>query len=116
MDLPSGEKTSLPKRSGDVLGDCVKELDVNPKEMLSEELLVAGDSMFGPEQDELEQLLLEQALLEEVLQQQELEDELSMMTQRDHVDELEEQQRSLLNRTIPASSKVAPSAFLSVPF
>lgn len=53
---------------------------------------------------ELECLKLEEAMYEELLAQEQLEMELR---------EVQQEEKSLLNRTIPASSHVAPSALLA---
>ena len=63
-------------------------------------------------QDELDALLLEQAMLEEIVEQQQLElqlsqtmEEMALIEKPDPVEEA----RSLVNRTVPASSACAPS-------
>jgi len=97
-DLQSAEKTSMP-HNGNVAPDCVKQLNLE-------------DTLDIPAAEaELESLLVEQALLEELLNQQLMEEELSRMeVQESFSSDPFEQQKSLLNRTIPSSSSVAPSA------
>ena len=97
-DLQSAEKTSMP-HSGNVAPDCVKKLNLE-------------DTFDIPTAEaELESLLVEQTLLEELLNQQLMEEELSRMEARESFSsDPFEQQKSLLNRTIPSSSSVAPSA------
>lgn len=101
MDLPSVEKASMTKPSM-AADPCVKKLEVD----------LAVDTL--QEQRELEELLLQEELMQELLEQQKMEYELSCICEREAFEsDPVEQQRSLVNRTIPASSAVAPSALLS---
>lgn len=109
-DLESGEKFSMGKHP-EVLDDvCAKQLVLDGE----------GDHKsnldgFECTQEELEAVELEQSLLEEMLAQQNLEIELLKAMERvSCFSDPIEQERSWVNRTIPASSKIAPSALVNM--
>lgn len=109
-DLESGEKFSMGKHP-EVLDDvCAKQLVLDGE----------GDHKsnldgFECTQEELEAVELEQSLLEEMLAQQNLEIELLKAMERvSFFSDPIEQERSWVNRTIPASSKIAPSALVNM--
>lgn len=84
--------------------DCVKRLDLDKG-------LTASPK--SSEEVELKNLLLEQALLEEMLAQQELEEQLTRVSQEISIlKEPVEQVRSYVNRSVAASSDLAPSVLV----
>ena len=85
--------------------DCAKKLEMDGN--------VSNSGDIKDAEQELEQLMLEQALLQELLDQQELEMKLSNANDAiAFLDDPVEQQKSYINRTVPASSDLAPSTLL----
>ena len=76
------------------------EVEGDPKRQLFDPAILA----LKAAEEELECLKLEEAMYEELLAQEQLETELR---------EIHQEETSLLNRTIPASSHLAPSALLA---
>ena len=78
----------------------IGEVEADPKRKLFDPAILA----LKAAEEELECLKLEEAMYEELLAQEQLEMELR---------EVQQEEKSLLNSTIPASSDVAPSALLA---